>query len=273
MAGFITLNNGKQIPWIGFGTGTALFMKDANEAATLALETGFIHLDGAQMYRNEDSLGKAISKYPRESLFVTTKLHTLNPGEKVRDSLLASLKRFGLDYVDLWLIHEPTPHAGRLKQIWHEFEEVYHEGLAKNIGVSNFGIEHLEEIIDGAKVIPQVNQIRFHPGLYASLKPLLEYQKQYDIKVQSYGGLTPIRKPTGGPLNVVLTSLSESLSKRSGVPVNEGQVLLKWLQAKDVIIITTSYKESRLREYLNSVHIPALTEEEVRAIDEAGASA
>ncbi|GJJ12552.1 hypothetical protein Clacol_006795 [Clathrus columnatus] len=275
----IALNNNNKIPWIGFGTGTALFKKDANEATTLAIKSGFIHLDGAQMYQNEDSLGKAISQFPRESLFVTTKLNTLKPGETVKESLLGSLERLGLDYVDLWLIHRPESFPGKLKDVWKGFEEVYQEGLTKNIGVSNFDVKHLKELIDGASVMPQINQvgpfnpasIRFHAGLYHQLKPLLEFQKQYGIRVESYGGLTPIRNATEEPLNGALRTISESLSKRYGAPVNDGQVLLKWLQAKDVIIITTSFKEFRLKEYLQAFNIPALTEEEIKAIDDVSA--
>lgn len=107
----------------------------------------------------QDSLGKAISQFPRESLYVTTKLDTLSPGETVKESLLGSLKRLNLTYVDLWLIHRPDPFRGKLKEIWKEFEAIYEEGLAKSIGVSNFGLADLKEIVEGATVVPQVNQV------------------------------------------------------------------------------------------------------------------
>jgi diketogulonate reductase-like aldo/keto reductase len=91
---------------------------------------------------------------------VTTKLGTLKSGESVRDSLQGSLKKLGVEYVDLWLVHTPAQHEGRLKEVWKACEEVYKEGLAKSIGVSNFTVKHLEEIMDGASVVPQVNQVR-----------------------------------------------------------------------------------------------------------------
>lgn len=104
-------------------------------------------------------MGAAIRKFPRESIWVTTKLGPLAPGETVRESLQGSLKRLGLDYVDLWLIHTPEQHVGKLKQVWKGCEEVYKDGLARNIGVSNFTVRHLEEILEGATVVPQVNQV------------------------------------------------------------------------------------------------------------------
>lgn len=90
---------------------------------------------------------------------MTTKLGDLKPGETVRESLQGSLQRLGVQYVDLWLIHTPAQHGGRLKEVWRACEEVYKEGLAKSIGVSNFTVQHLEEIMDGASVVPQVNQV------------------------------------------------------------------------------------------------------------------
>ena len=120
------------------------------------------------MYKNEDTLGEGIkaSGKPRSMLFVTTKLHLLSGDQTVKDSLLESLKKLGLAYVDLFLIHDPTPHQkeGRLKEIWTQMEQVKDEGLARSIGVSNFRVSDLEEILPGAKIIPSVNQVgRDHP--------------------------------------------------------------------------------------------------------------
>ena len=160
----IKLNDGREIPWLAFGTGTALYTKDAENAVTAAIRKGFIHLDGAQMYQNEDSLGRAIvaAGVPREKLFVTTKLAQLREGQTVRDSLSESLKRLQLDHVDLFLIHMPTWYEGRLKDIWKQFEALKEEGLAKSIGVSNFRIRDLQELglEDGSvRFPPSVNQV------------------------------------------------------------------------------------------------------------------
>lgn len=159
----IPLNDGKQIPWLGFGTGTALYSKDAEAAIRVAIANGIVHLDGAQMYQNEDSLGNGIasSGKPRSELFVTTKLGKLPEGKTVRDTLVESLKKLKLDYVDLFLIHMPIHHEGKLKAVWKEFEELQKEGLAKSIGVSNFRIKDFEELLDGANVVPAVNQVSF----------------------------------------------------------------------------------------------------------------
>ena len=162
-----TLNTGAAIPWLGFGTGSALYRKDAANLVRMAIDNKITHLDGAQMYNNEDTLGagiKAAGK-PRSELFVTTKLGNLAPGQTVKESLKTSLNKLGLDYVDLFLIHDPTPanREGKLTQWWEGMEEVQREGLAKSIGVSNFRVEDLRIILDSGKIVPAVNQAGFLP--------------------------------------------------------------------------------------------------------------
>lgn len=165
MTKLFTLNTGAAIPWLGFGTGTALYGKDAANLVRMAIDNKITHLDGAQMYNNEDTLGagiKAAGK-PRSELFVTTKLANLAAGQTVKESLKASLNKLGLDYVDLFLIHDPTPATkeGKLAQWWEGMEEVQREGLAKSIGVSNFRVEDLKIILDSGKIVPAVNQVGF----------------------------------------------------------------------------------------------------------------
>lgn len=163
----ISLNDGTAAPWLGFGTGTALYSKDCADLVSLAIATGVTHLDGAQAYNNEDSLGTGIkaSGKSRSELYVVTKLGGLKDGQTVKDSLQQSLKKLGLDYVDLFLIHSPLAYEGRRKAIWKEMEGVKKEGLAKSIGVSNFRENHLEEILDGATIIPAVNQVGAHTSV------------------------------------------------------------------------------------------------------------
>lgn len=129
----ITLNDSTTTPWIAFGTGSALFSKDATQYVELAIRSGFTHIDGAQVYANEDTLGSGIvaSGKARSELYVTTKLWRLKAGETVRESLQTSLRKLGLDYVDLFLIHHPTHHEGMLKQVWEEMEGVKNDGLAR----------------------------------------------------------------------------------------------------------------------------------------------
>ncbi|OCH92212.1 Aldo/keto reductase [Obba rivulosa] len=267
----LPLNDGRSIPWLGFGTGTALYNKDAEGAVKTAIAAGVVHLDGAQMYANEESLGAAIKAAgrPRDALWVTTKLGKLEPGETVRESLLGSLKKLQLDYVDLFLIHVPTQHTD-LKGVWKQFEELKQEGLAKSIGVSNFRVQDFEKILDGATVVPSVNQIEYHPYVFKASQPVVEFMKKHNIRPTSYGGLSPITRKKGGPLDPVLVSVKESVSKRAGQPVNEGQVLQLWLRTKGIPAITTSSKEERIKEYLAVETLPELTSEEEKAIDDAG---
>jgi diketogulonate reductase-like aldo/keto reductase len=157
----IPLNDGTSAPWLAFGTGTALYNKDVAKFVEVAITSGVTHLDGAQMYRNEQSLGEGIkaSGKPRSELYLVTKLFELNPGQTVKDTLVESLAKFGVDYVDLFLIHSPLPYVGRLKEIWQQMEGVKNEGLTKSIGVSNFKVEHLNELLEGANIVPAVNQV------------------------------------------------------------------------------------------------------------------
>lgn len=180
------LNNGSQVPWIGFGTGewhsrarrsasrlltsssplagTALYGKECADQVSTALSAGFVHLDAAQSYGNEDSVGEAVSKWlaaghSREDLFITTKLQNLASAPTVRENLLVSLKKLQVDYVDLYLIHTPRPFEGKLRAIWKEMEAIQKEGLAKSIGVSNFRLKDFAEFIDEAEIVPACNQV------------------------------------------------------------------------------------------------------------------
>jgi len=164
----IILNDGNDIPWLGFGTGSVLYYKNVTQLVSQVIEAGITHFDGAQGYQNEYSLGAGIwvTGTPRSTLFLTTKLHFLSGDKTVKDALTQSLKKLGSFHVDLFLIHDPTPYQreGRLKEIWKQMEQVKDEGLAKSIGVSNFKVSDLEEILPGAKIIPSVNQVgRDHP--------------------------------------------------------------------------------------------------------------
>ncbi|KZT09532.1 Aldo/keto reductase [Laetiporus sulphureus 93-53] len=268
----ITLNDGNKIPWLAFGTGTALYGKDVENAVSVAIKNGIVHLDGAQSYGNEDSLGAAIaaSDKPRSSLFVTTKLGKILPGQTVRDTVLTSLKKLRLDYVDLFLIHSPKNHEGELSSVWKQVEQVQKEGLAKSIGVSNFRVQDFEEILGDASVVPAVNQIEYHPYVFKADEPVIKYMKEKNILPTSFGGLTPIVRFKGGPVDSVLTSIAARVGKTAGTTVTEGQVLQLWLRAKGIPAITTTSKEERVKEYLATETLPGLSAEEVAAIDEAG---
>jgi len=270
----ITLNDGTCVPWLGFGTGSALFRQDATEFVRSAIDNGIIHLDGAQMYKNETSLGAGIkaSRKPRSDLYIVTKLDALKPGQTVKETLKESLTKLGVDYVDLFLIHDPTPgkKAGTLKQEWEGMQEVHKEGLAKSIGVSNFTVDDLKIILDGAKVIPAVNQIELHPYVWKSSQPIVKFCQDQGIILASYSGQTPLARAPGGPIDAVLPDIRERLEKSRGQPVTSAQVLTKWLLQKGAIVVTTSSKVSRIKEAVDAENVPDLTVDEMQVIDDAG---
>ncbi|SJL00492.1 related to aldo-keto reductase YPR1 [Armillaria ostoyae] len=261
-----TLNDGTTTPWVAFGTGTALYKKDAAEAVRVAIENGVTHLDGAQMYENEDSLGAGIkaSGKPRSELYVTTKLKGLAEGQTIKDTLVISLKKLDLEYVDLFLIHDPTSAKGQLKAWWKQMEEVKKEGLTKSIGVSNFRVQDLEEVLEVATIVPAVNQIEFHPYVYEAAKPIYKFSQEHKILVASYGGLAPIVRAPGGPLDPVVGAIADRLQ------ISPGQVYTKWLIQKGILVVTTSSKAARIIETLKTPDVTDLTSEDIAAIEEAG---
>ncbi|KAL5524864.1 hypothetical protein ACEPAF_10010 [Sanghuangporus sanghuang] len=276
---FYELTDGFQIPWMAFGTGTALFQKECAAACKLALSVGFTHLDAAQMYGNEDGVGAAIasSGLPRDLLFITTKLAAIPRGQTVEDTLRRSLKKLQIDYVDLFLVHIPTQHKDReggLKQVWKEMVDVKKKGLTRSIGVSNFNKAYLEEVIGVGLEKPVVNQIEFHPLISTRMAPLINYMREQGIALASYGTLSPIlpHRTMNEAIKPVLSKLKATLDKLAqarGPTVSQNQILFKWLEAQQVIAVTTSNKESRLKENLSTEKLPDMAEEDMKAIEDA----
>ncbi|CDZ97364.1 Aldo/keto reductase family proteins [Phaffia rhodozyma] len=255
----ITLNDGAKLPVLAFGTGTNLFNKDAEIQVKQAIDAGFVHIDCASFYGNEESVGQAIKGIPREKLFITTKVGNKDP----RASLEDSLKALGLDYVDLFLIH--TPIGTPPKENWPIMEALQAEGKTKSIGVSNFRTQDLEELFKVSKVVPAINQIEVHPYCINSILPLLDLMKKHNIHAACYGPLTSLFREKGGPVDTLVKEYAE---KRG---VSEGNVLLRWaLQRTGGEIVTTSNKPERLQEILRVPEIEPLTEEEIKSIEEAG---
>lgn len=262
----IPLADGNTIPSIAFGSGTANKGKDIHEYVENALNEGFSHLDTAQHYMNEESVGVAIreSGLSRSDVFVTTKWSGSNPD--VRQSLEISLAKLGLDYVDLFLIHFPEAAKGKLESVWRVFEEVREAGLTRSIGVSNFTIKELEELLKVARVKPVVNQVQFHPYNWAENKALLEFHKKHGILTEGYSSLLPVTRYPGGPVDSVLARAAKRLN------ATPTQIIFSWVKAKGVVIVTTTSKREHLREYLAVGDLPDLMPEEIAAIDEAGST-
>ncbi|KAH8818650.1 Aldo/keto reductase [Flagelloscypha sp. PMI_526] len=261
----LTLNDGREIPEIGFGTGTAWYAREATKALVQALESGFVHLDTAQMYQNEESVGEALASgiVAREKIWLTTKFGGGDIETEFQKSLKKANGQLQVDAVDLYLIHFPkyTPDIGAG---WQKLEELQERGLAKSIGVSNFTIQDLQTLLKTAKVKPAVNQVRFHPYNYDENKELLEFASAHGIIIESYSTLTPITKETGGPLEPVLQRIANRIG---GTPA---QVIFLWARQKGVVVVTTTGKKERMDEYLSTPQLPPLTPEDIADIDTAG---
>lgn len=225
------------------------------------------------MYNNEEELGAAIraSGTPRDSFFVTTKhsTHRLPAPE----TFATSLKKLGLPHVDLFLIHhpfttapgtqpDPDDEAALLRKTWADLEALQASGKAKSIGVSNFRQDHLEIILRDAKVKPAINQIEYHPHLQHG--DLLSFHARHGIRTAAYGPLVPITRSVEGDV----VPLWKKLAQKYGV--TESEVGLRWAIDQGVVAITTSGNVERLKGYLEKLFTFKLTDDEVKAIAEAG---
>ncbi|KAK5941184.1 hypothetical protein PMZ80_006461 [Knufia obscura] len=269
----LKFSDGNEIPVLGYGTGTAWYKSKPGDtdqqlvdATKTAIGMGYYHLDGAEVYNTELELGKAIkdSGVDRSKLFVTTKCTsvTSNPQEHLDESL----KKLGLTYVDLYLLHSPFDAKGDkkiLQNAWAAMEQIAASGKAKSIGVSNYLKEHLDATLETAKVRPAINQIEFHP--YLQHGDLITYHKSKDIKLSAYGPQVPVTKASDGPL----TPLLEQIAKKYAV--NPGEVLLRWVLDQGIVAITTSSKEQRMSDMLRVVMFN-LTPKEIEQISETGNS-
>ncbi|MFQ6608906.1 MAG: aldo/keto reductase [Fidelibacterota bacterium] len=233
----ISLNNGVEMPLFGLGTFQSPRGKIVQDAVQCALKTGYRLIDTAKIYGNEKDVGISIrnSGIPREEIFVTTKLWNSDHGY---DSAIAacrtSLKSLGLDFVDLYLIHWPV--EGLRLESWRALETLYDEGKCRSIGVSNYMIGHLEELLEFCHVIPAVNQIEFSPYLY--LTELLEFCQDQNIQLEAYSPLTKGRKLEDSQLITIADKYSKSTA----------QILIRWVLQKGVVVIPKSSHKERIVE-------------------------
>ncbi len=230
-----TLNNGLQMPWLGLGVFQMTSPHEAENAVRWALEAGYRSIDTAAIYGNEEEVGRGIktSGVAREDIFLTTKVwnEDLRRGS-VQAAFEQSLKRLDTDYVDLYLRHWPVKNCYR--DAWDVMQDLYAKGRVKAIGVSNFMMEHLEDLLSGADVIPAVNQIEYHPHL---LQPeLIEYCKQKKIQVEAWSPLMQ-----GKVFSVKeITGLAEKYGKTAV------QVILRWDIQNGVVTIPKSSRKERI---------------------------
>jgi methylglyoxal/glyoxal reductase len=191
----ISLNNGVEIPRLGLGVYQIEPGDATRDAVRWALETGYRHIDTAAAYGNETDVGDAIreSGVPREEVFVATKLWNENHGyDEALRAFDRSLDRLGFEYVDLYLIHWPV--EGLRGERWRALERMLSDGRARAIGVSNYMVHHLEELLDHAEVIPAVNQIELSPFNYRSRRDIIDLCRERGIAVEAYSPLTKARR-------------------------------------------------------------------------------
>jgi len=250
----LKLNNGVNIPLIGLGTWT-LTGKGAYYSVLHALEAGYRLIDTAAMYGNERKIGEAIkdSDIPREDVFITTKLGNYDHGyDKTLKAFERSLRKLKLSYVDLYLIHWPV--SGLRNETWKAFEKIYENGKARSIGVSNFTIRHLNELLETTSTIPTVNQFEFSPFLY--LKELMDFCQSKNIAVEAYCPLTRGEKFD----NPQLKSIGQKYGKTSA------QVLLRWGIQHNVIQIPKSGSKDHIIENIDIFDFN-LDDEDMKQLD------
>lgn len=233
----IKLNNGVAIPVLGLGVYQAASGGEAERAVRYALEIGYRHIDTASVYENEQDVGRAIkeSEIPREEIFITTKLWNSDHGYgSTLKAFDESRKRLGVDYIDLYLIHWPVEDL-RLES-WHAMTSLLEKNLCRAIGVSNYTIRHLEELLASSALIPAVNQVEFSPFLYQ--KELLEFCLRNQVQLEAYSPLTQGKKLD----DPALEALAEKYNKTAA------QILIRWAIEHEMVVIPKSVHHNRIKE-------------------------
>jgi 2,5-diketo-D-gluconate reductase A len=236
----VRLSNGVEIPQFGFG----VFQIDPErtaESVRTALEAGYRHIDTAQMYRNEEGVGQAVreSGLSRDEVFITTKLDNSRHGDPV-PALEESLKRLGVDHVDLFLIHWPRPAQNRFVEAWKGLEQLLADGRTRAIGVSNFQIPHLERLAAETDTVPAVNQIELHPRF--PQRELRAYHREHVIATEAWSPLFQ-----GGDL-LDDPRLGELATRHGKTPA---QIVLRWHVQLGNIVFPKSSTPQRIRENID----------------------
>jgi diketogulonate reductase-like aldo/keto reductase len=233
----VTLHNGVQMPWLGLGVWRVQNGEEVVNSVKTAIEVGYRHIDTAAVYQNEEGVGQAIreSGVPREELFITTKVWNSDQGyETTLKAFETSLQKLGLDYVDLYLVHWPV--KGKYKETYKALEKLYKDGQVRAIGVSNFQIHHLEDVMADCEIKPMVNQVEYHPRL--TQKELHAFCKQHGIQLEAWSPLMQgelLNEPT-------LVEIGNKYGK------SPAQVILRWDLQNEVVTIPKSITPHRIKE-------------------------
>ncbi|WP_168119408.1 aldo/keto reductase [Paenibacillus sp. HB172176] len=249
-----TLSNGVQMPWLGLGVWKMTGEGEAETTVKTAIEAGYRSIDTAAVYGNESGVGAGIraSGVARDELFVTTKVWNGDQGyEQALRAFDESLRKLNMDYVDLLLIHWPV--KDKYKDTWRALEQIYRDGKARAIGVSNFQIHHLQDLIASSSLIPMINQVEFHPLL--SQVELREFCKTNKIQLMAW---SPLMQG-----NLDQSALVEIGAKHGKSPA---QVVLRWDLQNEVVTIPKTSTPSRLKENA-SIFDFELSPDEMKQID------
>lgn len=233
----VTLNNGIEMPLLGLGTYMMRRGKETEDAVLWALEAGYRLIDTATLYENERSVGRALKRsgVSREEIFLTTKLWNSDHGYKRTPAAFhESLGRLGLEYVDLYLIHWPV--EGLRGESWSALETLLADGKCRAIGVSNYMIRHLEELLGSCRTVPAVNQMEFSPYLFQ--RDVLDFCRARGVQLEAYSPLTRGRR-LGDP---ALARVAEHYGK------TPAQVLIRWALQHEVVVIPKSSNRERITE-------------------------
>lgn len=259
---YFLLNDGNQIPAIGFGTYKAPNGPITVEAVKCALASGYRHIDTAAIYENEESVGQAIkeSGIPREEIFVTSKVWNTERGyDKTRAAFFETLKRLDLEYLDLYLVHWPAvstfyPNWKELNaETWSALEDLKEEGFIRSIGVSNFLVEHLEALFETAEIVPAINQIEYHPG--QTSKDLVDYCEDKGILIEAWGPMARRKALENELLKAIAIANNASVA----------QVCIQWCLQNGVCPLPKSVTPERIQH--NIAIEFELSEEEMEKIN------
>jgi 2,5-diketo-D-gluconate reductase A len=250
----VTLNNGVEMPIAGFGV-FQIPAEDTEQAVLDALEVGYRLIDTAQSYGNEEAVGRALagSGIPRKELFVTTKLWVQSNGEKgTKRAFDRSLQRLGLDYLDLYLIHQPF---GDYYGEWRTMERLATDGVVRAIGVSNFFPDRLVDLIEHNEVVPAVNQIETHP--FNQRFTDQELMRERGVQIESWGPFAEGRNNLF--TDPTLAAIGEAYNK------SIAQVVLRWLVQREIVVVSKSVRKERMSENLDIFDFQ-LTDDELTRI-------
>lgn len=239
----VKLNNGVEMPILGFGVFQVTDLAECERSVVDAIETGYRLIDTAQSYGNEEAVGKAIKRsgVPREELFITTKLWIQSNGyDGTKKAFENSLKKLQLNYVDLYLIHQPF---GDFYGEWQAMQDLYKEGRIKAIGVSNFHPDRLIDLIIHNEIVPAVNQIETHP--FHQQIETQQFLHENNVQIESWGPFAE------GKNNIFHNELLLSIGKKYNKTI--AQVILRWLTQRGIVAIPKSVRKERIEENFNSL--------------------